>query len=159
MSRYTFLTYYQNKSVFRLILIYSFIVIFLIVWIWQPIRWVSLSGSSSAHWQLPSRSRLSAAQGLRFISSLCFSSQTLPFSRRETLSWSPPLLQIFLPWRQRLGERRPSPLPATSASPPGMPLQPLLFPCAVRDGALQTLIKLSVFGSESSYNIEYWATY
>ena len=35
------------------------------------------------------------------------------------------------------------------ARPPGMPLQPLLFPCAVRDGALQTLTKLSVFG----YNI------
>ena len=30
---------------------------------------------------------------------------------------------------------------------------PLLFPSAVRDGAPQTLTKLFVFGSESSYNI------
>jgi len=37
--------------------------------------------------------------------------------------------------------------------PPGMPRRPLLFPCAVRDGAPQTLTKLYVFGSESSYNI------
>ena len=35
--------------------------------------------------------------------------------------------------------------------PPGMPA-PLLFPSAVRDGAPQTLTKLFVFGSESSYN-------
>ena len=39
------------------------------------------------------------------------------------------------------------------AHPPGMPRPPLLFPCAVRDRAPQTLAKLSVFGSESSYNI------
>ena len=39
------------------------------------------------------------------------------------------------------------------AHPPGMPRPPLLFPCAVRDGAPQTLTKLSVLGSESSYNI------
>ena len=30
---------------------------------------------------------------------------------------------------------------------------PLLFPSAVRDGAPQTLTKLFVFGSESSYNV------
>ena len=30
---------------------------------------------------------------------------------------------------------------------------PLLFPCTVRDGAPQTLTKLFVFESESSYNI------
>ena len=57
------------------------------------------------------------AQGLTFISSLCFSSQT--FSRKETLSWSPPLLEIFLPWRRR-------------AHPPGMPRPPLLLCCARR---------------------------
>ena len=31
--------------------------------------------------------------------------------------------------------------------------RPLLFPCAAPDGAPQTLTKLFVFGSESSYNI------
>ena len=81
---------------------------------------------------------------------LCFS------SRRE------PCLQEILPcsrssfptWRRRLGEGRSSPLPATSASStPGMLRPPLVFPCAVRDGAPQTLTKLSVFGSDSSYNI------
>jgi len=81
---------------------------------------------------------------------LCFS------SRRE------PCLQEILPcsrssfptWRRRLGEGRSSPLPATSASStPGMPRPPLVFPCAVRDGAPQTLTKLSVFESDSSYNI------
>jgi len=44
----------------------------------------------------------------------------------------------------------PSALPATSAS---SRYAPLLFPSAVRDGAPQTLTKLFVFGSESSYNI------
>ena len=43
----------------------------------------------------------------------------------------------------------PSPLPATSIL---QVCPPLLFPSAVWDGAPQTLTKLSVFGSESSYN-------
>ena len=97
----------------------------------------------------PSRSMLSRSGPFPSVSLLLL----FPFSRRETLSRSPPLLDIFLPWRRRLGERRPSPLPATSASSRYAARSPLLFPCAVRDGARQTLTKLSVFGSESSYNI------
>ena len=44
----------------------------------------------------------------------------------------------------------PSPVPATSIH---QVCPPLLFPSAVRDGAPQTLTKLFVLGSESSYNI------
>ena len=55
-----------------------------------------------------------------------------PFSR------TPPLL--FLPWRRRLGERRPSPLPATSASSRYAAPAPSLSLCCARP---QTLTKLS----------------
>jgi len=44
----------------------------------------------------------------------------------------------------------PGPLPARSIH---QVCPPLLFPSAVRNGAPQTLTKLFVFGSESSYNI------
>ena len=47
----------------------------------------------------------------------------------------------------------PSPLPATADECILQVCPPLLFPSAVRDGAPQTLTKLFVFGSESSYNI------
>ena len=94
----------------------------------------------------PSPSGLRASGSAHLCSTV---SLLLPFS----------LTLLFHPWRRRLGERqrhssRLSPaLCRRRVHPPGMPRPPLLFPCAVRDGAPQTLTKLSVFGSESSYNI------
>jgi len=64
---------------------------------------------------------------------------------------------LFLHWRRRLGERRRH----LSCLRPALCRRrailqvcpPFLFPSAVRDGAPQTLTKLFVFGSESSYNV------
>ena len=97
-------------------------------------RWQARS--SSAHWQ-PSASRHqgSPAQGLRLIS--------VPF-----------LLSLLAATIGRAAApfitSSPSPLPATSIH---QVCPPLRFPSALRDGAPQTLTKLFVFGSESSYNI------
>jgi hypothetical protein len=90
----------------------------------------SLRRSSSAHrqpWAQPL-----PAQGLRFLSSLCF----LNLSLLSDSLLRPPLL--FLPWRRRLGERRrhlsclrPA-LCRRRAHPPGMPTPSLYFCCARR---------------------------
>ena len=92
----------------------------------------------------PRERRVSAAHGLRFISSLCFF---------PSLGLSPPVL--FLPWRRRPIGGVICPVFAQPFAGDERILQvcaPLLFPSAVRDGAPQTLTKLFVFGSESSYN-------
>jgi len=90
-----------------------------------------LGPSSSAHWQLTASSPAEgpAAQGLTFITSLCF---TFPFSRTQGL------FHPFLPWRRRLGERRrhlsclrPA-LCRRRAYPPGMPTPSLSLCCARR---------------------------
>ena len=93
----------------------------------------------------PRERRVSAAHGLRFISSLCFF---------PSLGLSPPVL--FLPWRRRPIGGVICPVFAQPFAGDERILQvcaPLLFPSAVRGGAPQTLTKLSVFGSESSYDI------
>ena len=77
----------------------------------------------------------SAAQGLRFRSSplFLFSNLSLLSKRnfRETLLLISSL-EIFRPWRRRLGERRPSPLPATSASSRYSAPAPSLSLCCAR---------------------------
>ena len=81
------------------------------------------------------------AQGLRFTSP--------PFSR--TLSLALPSLPAATGRAAApFVTSSPSPLPATSIF---QVCPSLLFPFALQDGAPQTLTKLFVFGSESSYNI------
>ena len=79
-------------------------------------------------------------------------SRTFPFSR---IGFSPPLL--FLPWRRRLGERRrhlsllrPALCRRRASIRYARPFS-FLLPCEAEHP--QTLTKLFVFGSESSYNI------
>ena len=95
------------------------------------------------------------------ISSLCFLngwSGTFPFSRTLSSLALPSLAATTGPAAATTGPAAapfvtssPSLLPATSAS--SRYACPLLFPSAVRDGAPQTLTRLFVLGSESSYNI------
>ena len=103
-----------------------------------------LSGSSSAHQQPPSRSRLCRSGPqvhlLPSVSLLKLSPDLLSCSRSSF-----PGGDAWASGGPAICRRR--------AHPPGMPRPPLFFPCAVRDVAPQTLTKLSVFGSESSYNI------
>ena len=89
------------------------------------------------------------AQGLRFISSLCFlqlsllSDSLLPcssFPGGDDWASGGTICPVF--GQPFAGDER-----ILQVCPP------LLFPSAVRDGAPQTLTKLFVFGSESSYNI------
>ena len=110
-------------------------------------RW--LARLSSAHWQ-PSRSRLSGSKflqpfsrsGLRFVSSLP-SDSLLPCSSLpggDDSASGGAICPVFA--QPFAGDER-----ILQVCPP------FLFPSAVRDGAPQTLTKLFVFGSESSYNI------
>jgi len=96
-----------------------------------------------------SRSELKESRPQVHISSL--SPSVSPFSRTLPCSLALPCLAATTgraaePFVTSL----PSPLPATSIL---QVCPPLLFPYAVRDGAPQTLTKLFVFGSESSYKI------
>ena len=97
----------------------------------------------------PRERRVSAAHGLRFISSLCFlqlsllSDSLLPcssFPGGDDWASGGTICPVF--GQPFAGDER-----ILQVCPP------LLFPSAVRDGAPQTLTKLFVFGSESSYNI------
>ena len=83
--------------------------------------------------------------------SLCFLNVSL-VSEREKKNSLLPCSRSSFPGGDAWASGGPA-LCRRRAHPPGMPRPPLLFPCAVRDGAPQTLTKLSVFGSESSYNI------
>ena len=97
----------------------------------------------------PRERRVSAAHGLRFISSLCFLKLSLLSHSLIPCSTFPgggddwasggSIYPIFA--QPFAGDER-----ILQVCPP------LLFPSAVRDGAPQTLTKLFVFGSESSYN-------
>ena len=99
---------------------------------------------------LPAPAQGSAAQGLGFISSLCFlklsllSHSLIPCSTFPGggVDWASggSIYPIFA--QPFAGDER-----ILQVCPP------LLFPSAVRDGAPQTLTKLFVFGSESSCNI------
>jgi hypothetical protein len=89
------------------------------------------------------------AQPLRFISSLCFLNLSLltdsllpcsSFPGGDDWASGGAICPVFA--QPFAGDER-----ILQVCPP------LLFPSAVRDGAPQTLTKLFVFGSESSYNI------
>ena len=84
---------------------------------------LSLSGSSSAH----------CRPQVHLLPPFLFSYLS-HLSKRNSLpeSWSPPLLEIFLPWRRRLRERRPSPLAATSAPSRYAAPAPSLTLCCAR---------------------------
>ena len=94
--------------------------------------------SSPAHWQPPSRWRLSRSGPQVHLLPPVSLLEPSP-SLEEKLSPDLPGGGDWASGGPALCRRR--------AHPPGMPRPPLLFPCAMRDGAPQTLTKLSVFGS------------
>ena len=122
--------------------------------------WIDLgSASSSFRWQghsssapsQPSRSGLKPLIRLRFMYSLCF----LNLSLLSSLGLSPPC-SSFPGGDDWASGGAICPVFAQPFAGDEHILQvcpPLLFPSAVRDGAPQTLTKLFVFGSESSYNV------